>query len=72
MIQKFSLQALLLNEEELRLYDESGTEIDADVFDELLKSGVRNFKVGYRQHQTTGKGWDIENNQSSLRLICMH
>ncbi|XP_028306759.1 uncharacterized protein LOC114478457 [Gouania willdenowi] len=53
VIQKFSLQALLQTEGELRLHDESGTEIDADVFDELLKSGVRNFKVGYHQQQAT-------------------
>ncbi|XP_034530081.1 uncharacterized protein LOC117805460 [Notolabrus celidotus] len=50
---KFSLQAHLLTEGELRLNDESGTEIDADVFDELLKSGVRKFKVGYRQYVAT-------------------
>ncbi|CAB1444488.1 unnamed protein product [Pleuronectes platessa] len=46
---KFSLQAQLVTEGVLSLTDTSETEVDADTFDELVKSGVRNFKVGYRQ-----------------------
>ena len=39
----------------LALTDASDTEVDADTFDELIKSGVRNFKVGYRKYPVTGK-----------------
>ena len=39
----------------LSLTDASETEVDADTFDELVKSGVRNFKVGFRQYPITGK-----------------
>ncbi|XP_041846863.1 uncharacterized protein LOC121643484, partial [Melanotaenia boesemani] len=46
---KFSLRAQLLSEGVLVLTDTSGTEVDVDIFDELLKSGVQNFKVGYKQ-----------------------
>ncbi|XP_062250621.1 uncharacterized protein LOC133960013 [Platichthys flesus] len=50
---KFSLQAQLVTEGVLSLTDTSETEVDADTFDELVKSGVRNFKVGYRQYPVT-------------------
>ncbi|CAB1443694.1 unnamed protein product [Pleuronectes platessa] len=50
---KFSLQAQLVTEGVLSLTDTSETEVDADTFDELVKSGVRNFKVGYRQYPIT-------------------
>nr|XP_046232400.1 uncharacterized protein LOC124052326 isoform X2 [Scatophagus argus] len=43
--EKFSLQASGLSTDELVLTDEAGTEVDADIFDELVKSGVLNFKV---------------------------
>ncbi|KAF6732801.1 hypothetical protein FQA47_012888 [Oryzias melastigma] len=46
---KFGLQVELLTEGVLVLMDQSGTEVDADIFDELLKSGVKSFKVGYKQ-----------------------
>lgn len=52
---KFSLQAQLVTEGVLSLTDTSETEVDADTFDELVKSGMRNFKVGYRQYPITGK-----------------
>lgn len=39
----------------LSLTDTLETEVDADTFDELVKSGVRNFKAGYRQYPITGK-----------------
>lgn len=32
----------------LHLFDTSDTEVEADTFDELIKSGVRDFKIGYR------------------------
>ncbi|XP_076128819.1 uncharacterized protein LOC143109895 [Alosa pseudoharengus] len=47
---KFSLQAESLNEGLLSLTDTSGTEVDADIFDELIKSGIQNFKIGYCQY----------------------
>ncbi|XP_076153829.1 uncharacterized protein LOC143137422 isoform X2 [Alosa pseudoharengus] len=46
----FSLQAESLNEGLLSLTDTSGTEVDADIFDELIKSGIQNFKIGYCQY----------------------
>lgn len=55
MTNKFSLQAKLLTEGVLILTDESGTEVDADIFDELITSGVRNFKIGNRQDTVKGK-----------------
>ncbi|CAL8239263.1 unnamed protein product, partial [Gadus morhua 'NCC'] len=65
---KFSLQAQPLSEGVLALTDASDTEVDADTFDELIKSGVRNFKVGYRKYPVTEL--DIElveyNSQSSV------
>ncbi|CAL8348271.1 uncharacterized protein LOC115556062 isoform X2 [Gadus morhua] len=65
---KFSLQAQHLSEGVLALTDASDTEVDADTFDELIKSGVRNFKVGYRKYPVTEL--DIElveyNSQSSV------
>ena len=63
---KFSLQAQLVTEGVLSLTDTSETEVDADTFDELVKSGVRNFKVGYRQYPITGKvmlSWSFTNQQ---------
>ncbi|XP_078797761.1 uncharacterized protein LOC111946938 isoform X2 [Oryzias latipes] len=46
---KYSLHVQLLTEGVLVLMDQSGTEVDEDIFDELLKSGVKNFKVKYKQ-----------------------
>ena len=57
---KFSLQAQHLSEGVLALTDASDTEVDADTFDELIKSGVRNFKVGYRKYPVTGKDKPFE------------
>ena len=44
----------------LALTDASDTEVDADTFDELIKSGVRNFKVGCRKYPVTGKDKPFE------------
>ena len=49
-----SLESQLLTEGLLNLTDTSDAEVDADIFDELIQSGVRNFKVGYRQYPVTG------------------
>ncbi|XP_073349133.1 uncharacterized protein [Pagrus major] len=46
---KFSLQAQL-DEGVLSLTDTSGTEVDADAFDELIKSGIQSFKIGCIQY----------------------
>ncbi|CAK6981220.1 uncharacterized protein LOC121724134 [Scomber scombrus] len=46
---KFSLQAQL-DEGVLSLTDTSGTEVDADAFDELIKSGIQSFKIGCLQY----------------------
>ncbi|KAM7417144.1 hypothetical protein PAMA_016991 [Pampus argenteus] len=50
VLDKFSLQAQLVADGVLSLTDTSETEVDGDTFNELVKSGVKNFKVGYRQH----------------------
>lgn len=52
---KFGLQVQLLTEGVLVLMDQSGTEVDEDIFDELLKSGVKNFKVKYKQQPVLGE-----------------
>ncbi|KAL3984486.1 hypothetical protein ACER0C_016111 [Sarotherodon galilaeus] len=56
VMDKFSLQPQLFTEGVLILTDTSDTEVDSDIFDELVKSGVRAFKVGYRKQTAT----DIE------------
>ncbi|XP_035760815.1 uncharacterized protein LOC102792227 [Neolamprologus brichardi] len=56
VMDKFSLQPQFFTEGVLILTDTSDTEVDADIFDELVKSGVRAFKVGYRMQTET----DIE------------
>ncbi|KAM7423196.1 hypothetical protein PAMA_010972 [Pampus argenteus] len=53
VLDKFSLQAQLVADGVLGLTDTSETEVDGDTFDELVKSGVKNFKVGYRQYPVT-------------------
>ncbi|KAM9385553.1 uncharacterized protein KZ484_007049 [Pholidichthys leucotaenia] len=50
---KFGLQAKLGAEGVLTLTDTSGSEVDADIFDELIKSGVQNFKVVHHQYPVT-------------------
>lgn len=52
---KFSFQPQLFTEGALVLTDASDTEADSDIFEELVKSGVQAFKVGYRKQATTGK-----------------
>ncbi|XP_072532560.1 uncharacterized protein [Salminus brasiliensis] len=49
---KFGLEHECLREGQLILTDESGTEVDEDIFDELVKSGVLNFKIISRQRVT--------------------
>ncbi|MED6256383.1 hypothetical protein ATANTOWER_025003 [Ataeniobius toweri] len=51
VMEKFSFQPLLFKEGVLVLTDTSDTEVDSDIFDELVKTGVRAFKVGYRKQQ---------------------
>ncbi|KAK0155497.1 hypothetical protein N1851_002087 [Merluccius polli] len=63
---KFSLQAQLVTEGVLSLTDTSETEVDADTFDELVKSGVRNFKVGYRQYPITDIAITLDESDSSV------
>ncbi|XP_049338304.1 uncharacterized protein LOC125803859 [Astyanax mexicanus] len=46
---KFGLQPENLKEDQLVLTDESGTEVDEDIFEDLVKSGVLNFKFSFRQ-----------------------
>lgn len=43
----------------ITLTDDSGTEIDRDVFDELVKSGVLNFKVTIGQPVMGKNKWLI-------------
>ncbi|CAI5686117.1 unnamed protein product [Oreochromis niloticus] len=68
---KFSLQPQLFTEGVLILTDTSDTEVDSDIFDELVMSGVQAFKVGYRKQTAT----DIEisvvedESQSSVQPI---
>ncbi|XP_075885943.1 uncharacterized protein LOC142890627 isoform X2 [Nelusetta ayraudi] len=52
---KFSLQAQLGTEGGIHLLT-SDTEVDADTFDELIQSGVRDFKIVYRQCPENRKG----------------
>ncbi|KAL3983373.1 beta-galactosidase [Sarotherodon galilaeus] len=52
----FHFHQFLKDEGVLILTDTSDTEVDSDIFDELVKSGVRAFKVGYRKQTAT----DIE------------
>ncbi|CAB1457801.1 unnamed protein product [Pleuronectes platessa] len=63
---KFSLQAQLVTEGVLSLTDTSETEVDADTFDELVKSGVRNFKVGYSQYPITDIAITLDESDSSV------
>ncbi|XP_030267473.1 uncharacterized protein LOC115578579 [Sparus aurata] len=63
---KFSLQAQLVTEGVLSLTDTSETEVDADTFDELVKSGVRNFKAGYRQYPITDVAITLDESDSSV------
>lgn len=42
---KFSLQPDSFSEGQFTITDMSGTEVDGDIFDELVKSGVLTFKV---------------------------
>ncbi|CAB1437336.1 unnamed protein product [Pleuronectes platessa] len=65
---KFSLQAQLVTEGVLSLTDTSETEVDADTFDELVKSGVRNFKVGYQQYPITDIAITLDESDSSVLL----
>ncbi|XP_029918844.1 uncharacterized protein LOC115367312 [Myripristis murdjan] len=66
---KFSLQAQLLTEGVLALTDASDTEVDADIFDELIKSGVRNFKVGYCQCPVTDFNIHVVEDESQSSVL---
>ncbi|MED6284547.1 hypothetical protein CHARACLAT_020212 [Characodon lateralis] len=52
VMEKFSFQPQLFTEGVLVLTDTSDTEVDSDIFDELVK-GVQAFKVGYRKQPAT-------------------
>ena len=45
MKDKFSLQPDSFSEGQLTITDMSGTGVDGDIFDELVKSGVLTFKI---------------------------
>ncbi|KAM9758721.1 uncharacterized protein ACNS7B_005632 [Menidia menidia] len=53
---KFCCEPQLFTEGVLILTDTSDTEVDSDFFDELVRSGVRAFRVGYQKQLAT----DIE------------
>ncbi|MEQ2315484.1 hypothetical protein AMECASPLE_022920 [Ameca splendens] len=53
VMEKFSFQPQLFTEGILVLTDTSDTEVDSDIFDELVKTGVRAFKVGCRKQPAT-------------------
>ncbi|KAK7918721.1 hypothetical protein WMY93_010005 [Mugilogobius chulae] len=53
---------------ELCLTDETGTEVDTDIFDELLKSGVKEFKVNC-QYPVTDLHIDIVNDSSDSSVV---
>ncbi|KAM9758012.1 uncharacterized protein ACNS7B_005136 [Menidia menidia] len=53
---KFCCEPQLFTEGVLILTDTSDTEVDSDIFDELVRSGVRAFRVGYQKQLAT----DIE------------
>ncbi|KAL4000605.1 G2/M phase-specific E3 ubiquitin-protein ligase [Sarotherodon galilaeus] len=63
VMDKFSLQPQLFTEGVLILTDTSDTEVDSDIFDELVMSGVQAFKVGYRKQTAT------DESQSSVQPI---
>lgn len=54
MTDKFSLQAQPLDEGALSLVLTSGTEIKAEIFDVLIKSGIQNLKTGHRKYPVSG------------------
>ncbi|KAK1890988.1 Co-chaperone protein HscB like [Dissostichus eleginoides] len=66
---KFSLEPQLLTEGLLNLTDTSDTEVDADIFDELIKSGVRNFKVGFRQYPVSDLEINFVEDESDSSLL---
>ncbi|KAK7925061.1 hypothetical protein WMY93_007371 [Mugilogobius chulae] len=65
---KFSLHDQLERRGELCLTDETGTEVDTDIFDELLKSGVKEFKVNC-QYPVTDLHIDIVNDSSDSSVV---
>ncbi|MEQ2276065.1 hypothetical protein XENORESO_017498 [Xenotaenia resolanae] len=71
VMEKFSFQPQLFTEGVLVLTDTSDAEVDSDIFDELVKTGVRAFKVGYRKQPATD--FDIslveDESQSSVQPI---
>ncbi|KAM9707915.1 uncharacterized protein ACNS7B_000376 [Menidia menidia] len=50
---KFCCEPQLFTEGVLVLTDTSDTEVDSDIFDELVRSGVRAFRVGYQKQLAT-------------------
>ncbi|KAK7938990.1 hypothetical protein WMY93_002316 [Mugilogobius chulae] len=65
---KFSLHEQLERRGELCLTDETGTEVDADIFDELLKSGVKEFRVNC-QYSVTDLHIDIVNDSCDSSVV---
>ncbi|KAK7904815.1 hypothetical protein WMY93_017422 [Mugilogobius chulae] len=65
---KFSLHEQLERRGELCLTDETGTEVDADIFDELLKSGVKEFRVNC-QYPVTDLHIDIVNDSCDSSVV---
>ncbi|MED6259447.1 hypothetical protein ATANTOWER_023013 [Ataeniobius toweri] len=70
-MEKFSFQPQLFTEGVLILTDASDTEVDSDIFDELVKTGVRTFKVGYRKQPATDFEISLveDESQSSVQPI---
>lgn len=65
---KFSLQKQLETGAELFLTDDTGTEVDEDVFDELLKSGAKDFKADFK-FQVLDIHLDIVNDATESSVI---
>ncbi|XP_013856449.1 uncharacterized protein LOC106512361, partial [Austrofundulus limnaeus] len=71
VMDKFGFQPQLFTAGVLVLTDTSDTEVDSDIFDELVKSGVQAFKVGYRKQTTTDFEISIveDESQSSVQPL---
>ncbi|MED6269118.1 hypothetical protein CHARACLAT_029946 [Characodon lateralis] len=72
-MEKFSFQPQLFTEGVLVLTDTSDAEVDSDIFDELVKTGVRAFKVGYRKQPATDFEISLveDESQSSVQPILL-